>query len=34
MEKSEIKCLFIEKGILNSKGLKKFCWMKYFDDEA
>ena len=34
MKKSEIKQLFIDKGILNNKGLKKFCWQKYFDKEA
>ena len=34
MEKQEIKKVFFDKGILNSKGLKKFCWEKYFDEEA
>lgn len=34
MKKSEIKQLFIDKDILNNKGLKKFCWQKYFDKEA
>ena len=34
MEKLEIKKLFFDKGILNSKGLKKFCWEKYFDEES
>ena len=33
MEKQEIKKLFFDKGILNSKGLKKFCWEKKFDEE-
>ena len=34
MEKQEIKKLFFDKGILNGKGLKKFCWEKYFDEES
>ena len=30
----ELKALFIDKGIFNTKGKRKFCWKKYFDDEC